>query len=327
MQIYAVYLDEFGHIGPFINRNHEKFNHSPVFGLAGYIIPVEKVRNFGTWVFQQKLNMFESDFVGKNPTYWEKKGSKIYTPKSIEKYQAIRKFTKRLLKKINKMGGYVFYVGTEKPPGEIDSKQLYLKTLEEAIKRLDQFCEEDCDGFAKFFLMLDEHPWREEIITDASSEMYGKPRRNLIEPPFQLESHRYQTMQAADWIAALVGGISVSWKGAKNEYSDYQIFRKYFGSRLKNTQTPRSGVRDWIDQGPNEISIVTRTMKRISESCIGSNGDTWEFYKNSKGEWFWRRTAKNGEIVGKSHEGYMNKSDCIENAKRPGMDCNPSQSL
>ena len=31
--------------------------------------------------------------------------------------------------------------------------------------------------------------------------MYGgeEPRRALIEPPFHLESHRYQTVQAADW--------------------------------------------------------------------------------------------------------------------------------
>ena len=62
----------------------------------------------------------------------------------------------------------------------------------------------------------------------------------------------------------------------------------------------------------------------MSETCVGSNGDTWEFYEDSKGEWRWRRTARNGEPVGASHEGYVNKSDCIANAKRPGMDCDPS---
>ena len=62
----------------------------------------------------------------------------------------------------------------------------------------------------------------------------------------------------------------------------------------------------------------------MSETCVGSNGDTWEFYKDNSGEWRWRRTAKGGEIVGASTEGYVNKSDCIANAKRPGMDCDPS---
>ncbi len=62
----------------------------------------------------------------------------------------------------------------------------------------------------------------------------------------------------------------------------------------------------------------------MSESCKGSNGDTWEIYKDNAGEWRWRRTASNGENVGRSGEGYNNKSDCISNAKRHGMDCDPS---
>jgi len=58
--------------------------------------------------------------------------------------------------------------------------------------------------------------------------------------------------------------------------------------------------------------------------CKDSNGDTWEVYKDSKGEWRWRRTASNGRIVGDSSEGYVNKSDCIANAKRHGCTCNLS---
>ena len=46
--------------------------------------------------------------------------------------------------------------------------------------------------------------------------------------------------------------------------------------------------------------------------------DTWEFYKDKKGEWRWRRTAANGRIVGASTEGYINKIDCVANAERNG---------
>ncbi len=55
--------------------------------------------------------------------------------------------------------------------------------------------------------------------------------------------------------------------------------------------------------------------------CTDSNGDTWEVYKDTQGKWRWRRTAPNGRIVGASAEGYSNKSDCIENAKRNGCTC------
>ena len=61
----------------------------------------------------------------------------------------------------------------------------------------------------------------------------------------------------------------------------------------------------------------------MSETCKDSMGHTWEIYKDNKGEWRWRRTARSGEIVGASTEGYVNKSDCIANAKLPGMDCKP----
>jgi len=74
--------------------------------------------------------------------------------------------------------------------------------------------------------------------------MYGgdTPRKCLIEPPFQFESHRYQTMQAADWIAGLVGRMGAIWKSPK-EYPENEIFRKYFETRLAEASL-RSGIRD-----------------------------------------------------------------------------------
>lgn len=46
--------------------------------------------------------------------------------------------------------------------------------------------------------------------------------------------------------------------------------------------------------------------------------DRWEFYKDAQGEWRWRRIAPNGKIVGASTQGYKNKQDCKENARRHG---------
>ena len=58
-------------------------------------------------------------------------------------------------------------------------------------------------------------------------------------------------------------------------------------------------------------------------TCKDSNGDTWEIYQSS-GEWRWRRRASNKLIVGQSSEGYINRSDCIANARRHGMTCTPT---
>jgi uncharacterized protein YegP (UPF0339 family) len=48
------------------------------------------------------------------------------------------------------------------------------------------------------------------------------------------------------------------------------------------------------------------------------NMDKWTFKQDSRGDWWWTRTASNGRIVGQSTEGYRNKSDCEANARRNG---------
>lgn len=54
-----------------------------------------------------------------------------------------------------------------------------------------------------------------------------------------------------------------------------------------------------------------------------SASDKWEIYEDKAGEYRWRRTASNGNIVGSATEGYKGKSDCVANAERHGMDGNP----
>lgn len=57
-------------------------------------------------------------------------------------------------------------------------------------------------------------------------------------------------------------------------------------------------------------------------SCRDSNGDLWEIYQS--GGWRWRRTARNGNVVGASTEAYVNYADCVANARRNGMGCTPA---
>lgn len=56
--------------------------------------------------------------------------------------------------------------------------------------------------------------------------------------------------------------------------------------------------------------------------CVALNGDRWEIYQSTSG-WRWRRTASNGRIVGASTEAYVNRLDCVSNARRNGMSCDP----
>ena len=244
---YFAYLDEFGHIGPYVDQTDPQYHESPVFGLAGYVLPSDEVRGFGTWFFQRKCELldFEIKRSEAHPALWEKKGSSLYTVHNVTEYAELRKFTNRLLNKIEKLGGFVFYVGIKKTasPHLHNPNRLYARVLLESIKRIDTFCAEDCKPANNFVLALDEHDQRSQLITEAARSMYDtiEPRRHLIEPPFHLESHRYQTVQAADWIAGLVGRIGAIWSHPE-AYPENEVFRRYFEHRL-NRISRRSGIR------------------------------------------------------------------------------------
>jgi len=57
---------------------------------------------------------------------------------------------------------------------------------------------------------------------------------------------------------------------------------------------------------------------------MAGENDKWEEYQDKRGEWRWRRAASNGNIVGRSCEGYNKHKDCTLNAERHGMNGNPS---
>ena len=123
-------LDEFGHIGPYIARDDPRHNDSPVFGLAGFIMPLEVVRGFGTWFYQRKCDLldFEIQRSGEHPAVWEKKGSSLYTVRNVTQYPELRQTTFRLLNKIQNLGGRVFYFGIRKTadPGNHEANVMYV---------------------------------------------------------------------------------------------------------------------------------------------------------------------------------------------------------
>ena len=245
--IYIAYLDEFGHVGPYASRGDPRHNDSPVFGFAGFLMPADEVRAFGTWFFQRKCELLAAELArsGRHPAVWEKKGSSLYRAASLTRYPALRSATNRLLNRIARTGGRVFYVGVRKQePVRHDSNALYAEMLRESVARIDAFCGEDCEPAARFLLALDEHPSRDAVLTAVARDMYGRgePRRRLIEPPFHLESHRYQTVQAADWIAALVGRLGALWKEPEG-WPENAVFGRYFEERLARVQV-RSGIGD-----------------------------------------------------------------------------------
>jgi hypothetical protein len=239
MTIHFIYLDEFGHLGPFMGRTAPQYNENPVFGLAGIILPERSVRPFATKILQLKEHVFSSEIKrsGVQSSHWEKKGTEIFTAKQVAKYPHFRSTGFRLLNYVRNAGGNVFYYGREKISGttNVNSVGMYKTVLARAIHQLDSFCE---SADSNFVLIVDQHSARKQLLITSLQNMYDyeMPARRMLSPPFEVESYINQNIQAADWIAAIVGRLWAR-KIRPDEYNDHSDFEKYFWERLHKVVT------------------------------------------------------------------------------------------
>lgn len=89
-------------------------------------------------------------------------------------------------------------------------------------------------------MILDQHQDRLKLLEAASKTMFGgNPARYLMEPPFEVESHLYQTVQAADWIATLVGRIE-AFRVAPDQYGDWEWAERLYGPKVQRLATHSS---------------------------------------------------------------------------------------
>lgn len=236
--MYIVFLDEFGHIGPFVSRSDPKFNQNPVFGVAGIILPHSEVRAFATWFYQNKNNLLNHEITrsGIHPATWEKKGADLFTTRNVEKFNEVRQTAFRMINRVYRGGGHLFFYGREKyqKPVDCHTSGLYTTVLGHAVRQLDRFCSQRNE---QFMVILDQHSDRVKLLAAVAKTMFGdQPARCLIEPPFQAESHLYQTLQAADWVAALFGRLH-AYRVRPEEFKNWSWSEKYFGRRLNEGVT------------------------------------------------------------------------------------------
>lgn len=235
--LHIAYLDEFGHIGPYVSRFDKKHKTHPVFGLAGIVIPANKTREFSMFFFQLKntLLRFEIERDGVRPAKWEKKGAALFTTTNVLKYRELRSAMNRILLWLEREGGFVFYYGVEKRKlGQVSKtpENLYQQVLNESINRIGKTCG------GPFYMVLDEQgeKFRERVVLKSAGHMFGSHKaRNLMEPPMQVESHLYQTVQCADWICGLLGRLSAYQIDA--DFEEFSWAEKYFADRIEKVSS------------------------------------------------------------------------------------------
>ena len=268
--LYIVYLDEFGHVGPYISDDHPNHNTHPVFGLGGFVLPAHKVRSFSSFFFQLKQKIFDSHDIPEarkkaqdkgeqfQLSTWEKKGSKQYSVINLKNYKdPLVRSTNRIINRINNDGGFLFYVGeAKKKTIENHNAQLvYTRSLTEIIKRLD---DEFKGQNAQFLIFMDDHESRTQIVRNAIYEMHQQNKYQLLEAPVQVDSKLYQTIQCADWLCSIYGKLSYFLVEPEIK-PEYELFKKYFGDKISASQK-RSNIRNNIPKRASE-----KSMEKLAE--------------------------------------------------------------
>lgn len=263
---YIVYLDEFGHVGPYLSVDHPIYKTHPVFGLGGFVLPIEEVRPFSSFFFNLKQNLFEDYDIPKarqeakekgesfKLSTWEKKGSKQYSVTNLKHYtKYLTRSTYRFINQITDRGGFLLYVGEAKLK-EIekhDAQRVYMSSLKEIIKRLDdEFKNQD----AQFLIFMDDSESSTNIVKNAIYEMHQNGKYQLIEAPVQVDSKLYQTIQCADWLCAIYGKLAF-YEVEPDSKPEYEIFKRYFGDRIAKAQK-RSNVRNNLPKKASEKSLA-----------------------------------------------------------------------
>ena len=256
--MYIVYLDEFGHIGPYVSTRDPKYKTHPIFGIAGFVIPAENVRKFSSFFYFIKKSILapKIDRADCHPSEFEEKASSLFKASQFNKNKKVKREKSRaifrLIEKVENLGGFFIYVGIEKhqSPEESNSKGLYKQVLKETIKRIDDEME---SRRSNFLIVLDQQDdmnekksstsnMRHELVKQASFSMCGDDkRRRLIEPPIQAESHLYQTVQFADWVCGIVSKFSF-YELEPEEKESYKVFHDLFKERLDRSGR-RCGIR------------------------------------------------------------------------------------
>ncbi len=254
----VAYLDEFGHIGPFHPEITTGNRPRPAFGYAGFVIPVDNVREFGGFFefIKEKLLAWEIEQSGCHPRRWEKKGSSLLTTENILKYgkKEIEPALKRLFTRLYRLDGEVVFCGMEKDHGETPNEtatQRSTHMLINSVRCLADIAEARDEKIMIFLDAVDEAP-RLEAVSQLGGFIYTASNPNLrrvVEVPMQLESKHYGNVQFADWICGLMGRLTDFHLAGREEFAwsaamyNNLIHSKRGASAKSFVRTGRSGQK------------------------------------------------------------------------------------
>jgi Protein of unknown function (DUF3800) len=213
--VLLAYIDEVGETGAFVSRDRSRYNTSPAFGYAGFIVPALKARMFGRIFTERKREIFRKDIEeAEHPGRWERKGSEIFRPNTLERYgNQVRVFNGLANRLRRECGGWLFYYADEKPLGtpkqtQLDTNARETLAMRETLNRLARHADSQDSNVLVMIDQINEKT-RAERLPKMYSHILGRAAgypemKRIIEPPMHVDSQLSPNIQFADWVAACV---------------------------------------------------------------------------------------------------------------------------
>lgn len=208
------YIDEIGETGAFVSKTDPRYNTSPAFGYAGFIVPASDARRFSMWFTEEKRKLF-ADAINSSdhPSQWEKKGSTIFRKITLDRYPEQLRVFNGLVRRLRSIGGNLFYYVDEKPLGT--PKQTHLNTaareaaaMKETLNRLARHAETQQEHLLVMMDLVNEKQ-RVERMPKMYAHMFSRAdefeeMKRIVEAPMHIDSAVSANIQFADWVAACI---------------------------------------------------------------------------------------------------------------------------
>lgn len=257
--VLLAYIDEIGEPGAFVARDHDRFNTSPAFGYAGFIIPEQQARSFGSLFNQSKRSLFPD--VMENAPHsgrWEKKGASVFRRDTSQRFPQHLRVFDALVKQVRQVAGALFYYADEKPIGTPKQTGLNVADRETAAMReaLNRIARHAESRGSNVMVMIDQV--NEKTRAERLPAMYGHilgrayeypEMRRIIEPPMHVDSVLSSNIQFADWTAACVSR-AIDYQLIRDSPYAWVTDRKTLPS-IRGTFTHESKVHLWHRSVPD----------------------------------------------------------------------------
>lgn len=273
------YIDEIGEPGAYVAKDHPRFNTSPAFGYAGFVIPENSARHFSKQFVEEKRRQFAHELAGiGQPGRWERKWSDIFTPDAWVSYRSQVRTFRGLIERLDGLGGTVFYYADQKEKGT--EKQVYLsreesesRAMQETVNRLCRFA---ASQDSNLLMMMDQinEKQRSAHVSATYAHIFSRSRefpemRAAIEPPMHIDSALSSGIQFADWVAAAVGR-AIDYQ--LEPQSRYGWISEALLGHMRHRITPESKLHLWQSSisDIHHSDLFLRKRPVLERSAAGS---------------------------------------------------------